>query len=75
MTIGGGIALIVLGAILVYAVEFDLAGININVIGYILMLAGVVGSILGLVFWQQSRTRVVRREAPPVEERRTTREP
>jgi hypothetical protein len=69
MTLGGGIALIVLGAILVYAVEFDIAGIDINAIGYILMLGGLVGTILGLVWWQQARTRVVRRDAPIVEER------
>lgn len=49
MTIGGGIALIVLGAILTYAVEFDIAGLNIDVIGIILMIGGLVGLVFGLI--------------------------
>jgi hypothetical protein len=69
MTIGGGIGLIILGAILVYAVEIQVAGIDINAVGYILMLGGLIGIVLGLVWWQQGRTRVVHRETPVVEER------
>lgn len=68
MTIGGSIALIVIGAILAFAVEFDIAGIDINIIGYILMLAGAVGALLGLVTRGSRRTVV--RERPVVEERR-----
>ncbi len=49
MTIGGSIVLIVIGAILYFAVEFDIAGLDINVIGVILMAAGILGLILGLV--------------------------
>jgi hypothetical protein len=49
MTIGGSIVLIVLGAIMYFAVELDIAGLDINVIGVILMAAGLIGLILGLV--------------------------
>jgi hypothetical protein len=48
MTIGGSIALIVLGAILAFAVEFDVGGINIDAIGYILMIGGLIGTFAGL---------------------------
>lgn len=68
MTIGGGIALIILGAILAFAVEFDLAGLNINTIGLILMIGGVIGLIFGL--FSYNRTRAVRRPAGTVVEER-----
>lgn len=48
MTIGGSIALIVLGAILAFAVTLEIAGIDIQVIGLILMIGGVIGLIVGL---------------------------
>ncbi|MDP9865660.1 MULTISPECIES: DUF6458 family protein [Streptosporangium] len=41
MTIAGGIILIMLGAILTWAVEFDIAGFDINIVGVILMLGGL----------------------------------
>ncbi|MEU4836310.1 DUF6458 family protein [Streptosporangium sp. NPDC023615] len=41
MTIAGGIILIMLGAILTWAVEFDIAGFDINVVGVILMVGGL----------------------------------
>jgi hypothetical protein len=49
MAIGSAIVLFVIGAILVYAVEFDVAGIDITTIGYILMAAGVIGGVIGLL--------------------------
>jgi hypothetical protein len=63
MTIGGSIGLIIVGAILAFAVTYDLAGLDINVIGFILMVGGLIGLIAGLVLAQRSRaatrTRVV----------------
>jgi hypothetical protein len=53
MTIGGSIGLIVLGAILAFAVNVDLTGIEIQTIGYILMIGGVVGLIVGLSMRQR----------------------
>ncbi|MBS3942345.1 MAG: hypothetical protein KG028_15410 [Actinobacteria bacterium] len=53
MTIGGSIALIVLGAILAFAVTLEVAGIDIQVVGFILMLGGVIGVIVGLSLRQR----------------------
>ncbi|GAA3164832.1 hypothetical protein GCM10010466_64670 [Planomonospora alba] len=48
MSIAGGIILIMLGAIFTWAVEFDLAGFDINVLGVILMLGGLVWLLIAL---------------------------
>lgn len=48
MTVGSSIFLIAVGAILRYAVTDEISGIDINVVGLILMIAGVVGLAIGL---------------------------
>ncbi len=53
MTIGGSIGLIILGAILAFAVTLDVSGIDIEVIGFILMAGGVIGLIFGLTMRQR----------------------
>lgn len=56
MTIGGSIFLLALGAILAFAVDGTLvAGIDIPTVGYILMAAGLLGLILGLVMMNQNK--------------------
>lgn len=62
MSIGSGIALFVIGAILVFAVNVELAGVDINVIGYIFMGAGLLIFLLGLVLYSRRRSA---RELPP----------
>ena len=59
MGIGASIFLLALGAILAFAVNADISGLDINVIGWILMLAGLVGLVITLWFWN-SRRRTVR---------------
>lgn len=49
MTIGASIFLIAVGAILKYAVTASVAGIDLQVVGVILMVAGAIGLLLGLV--------------------------
>lgn len=49
MKIGSAIALIVLGAILSFAVADTLGGVDLTMIGYILMAAGVIGLIATMV--------------------------
>ncbi len=61
MTIGGSIALIVIGAILTFAVQLDIQFVDVNVIGYILMIGGLVGLVFSIV-WSTRRTRAIRRE-------------
>ena len=49
MTIGSGIGLMILGAILAFGLEADsIGGVNLQFIGYILMAGGLVGLIIGL---------------------------
>ncbi len=57
MGIGGGIFLIALGAILAFAVRGDLAWLDLQMVGWILMLAGVTVLVLTIWFWQQRRAR------------------
>ena len=63
MTVGGSIALIVIGAILRFAISWSPAYINVQLIGLILMIAGVLGLIISLVFLTTRRRRVVTRPA------------
>lgn len=50
MTIGSGIALVVIGAILAFAINVQGSVIDFQVLGDILMAAGVLVFILGVVF-------------------------
>lgn len=49
MTVGGGIFLIVVGAIIRYGLNLDIAGVQENTIGAILILAGILVAVLGLI--------------------------
>jgi hypothetical protein len=64
MTIAGSIVLIMLGAILTWAVEFSLAGLDINVVGVILMIGGLAGLLFGLYRISVARRTVVVEEDP-----------
>jgi hypothetical protein len=50
MTVGGSLFLIAVGAILYFAVTASVAGIDIQTVGLILMVVGVVGLAFGLFF-------------------------
>jgi hypothetical protein len=65
MGIGGSILLIVVGAILTFGLDdTDLGPFNLDTIGWILQIAGLVGLVLTLYFWN-SRRRTVVRDVPP----------
>ncbi|MET1036690.1 MAG: DUF6458 family protein, partial [Aeromicrobium sp.] len=49
MYFGGSIALIAIGAILSFAVRDNINEIDLVVIGYILMAAGLIGIVLSFV--------------------------
>ncbi|QLQ15557.1 MAG: hypothetical protein HZY73_07515 [Micropruina sp.] len=49
MTIGLGIFLLVVGAVLSFAVKDSISGVNLTMIGYICMGAGALAVILGLI--------------------------
>lgn len=61
MGIGLGIVLLVIGAILAFAVNYSVSGVDVQTIGYILMAAGVLALLLGLVINTQ-RTNTTHRE-------------
>lgn len=50
MSIGTGIVLFVIGAILEYALKVQVSWIDLHMVGYILMIAGAVVFVLGLIF-------------------------
>lgn len=55
MRIGSAIILMAIGAILVWAVDADVPYVSLDVIGYILIAAGVIGLIWALLASQRSR--------------------
>lgn len=61
MSLGASLFLVAVGAILRFAVTADFAGIDIQVVGTILMVVGVVGFAISLLLWYQARDRT----APP----------
>lgn len=65
----------VIGAILAFALNFQVAAINIHLIGYILMGAGVVVFLIGLAFSlrRRSTTSTSATDIDPVSGQRITR--
>lgn len=59
MGIGFSIFLLAVGAILAFAVNATLAGLDISIVGWILMAAGVIGLILTMVVLTPRRRRTV----------------
>jgi len=51
MGIGVGLILIAAGAILAWAVDVTTSGFNLHTIGYVLLVVGIIGVLLSLVFW------------------------
>jgi hypothetical protein len=76
MPLGTSIFLIAVGAILRYAVTATVSGISITTVGLILMIVGIAGLLLSVLYmlaWRPRQGRVVRdrvvevpREEPPV---------
>ena len=66
MGIGVSLFLLAVGAILTFAVDAELAGVDIDVVGIILMIVGGLGLLLTLLFFGSSapyrRDRTVVRE-------------
>jgi hypothetical protein len=55
MSIGTGIALFVIGAILTFAINVDVTAVDLDMIGIILMIAGAIVFVIGLVFLLRKR--------------------
>jgi hypothetical protein len=59
MRLGTGIFLLALGAILTFAVNAQVSGLDLRVVGWILMAAGALGVLVELAVWAPRRRRVV----------------
>jgi hypothetical protein len=60
MPLGSSLFLIAVGAILRYAISADVSGVSLPTIGLILIIVGVVGmllSILYMLLWSPARRR------------------
>lgn len=57
MGIGASLFLIAGGAILTYATDLYVYGINFNVVGFILMIVGALGLLVTLFMFGQRRSR------------------
>ena len=51
MGLGTSLFLIAVGAILAFAVSVEADGFDINTIGMILMIVGILGAILSAIYW------------------------
>jgi hypothetical protein len=72
MGLGVGIFLTALGAILAFAVSASVSGVNIHTVGWILLIVGIAGIVLSLIFWSSwagpgyfARRRPYADEGPP----------
>ena len=70
MGIGVSIILIAVGAILVWAVDAEVSGVDITAVGWILLIVGAVGALLSMIFWSSwggvgGRRETVYRDEPP----------
>ena len=51
MGLGVSLLLVAAGAILAWAVNADVSGVNIHAVGWILLVVGIVGGVLSMIFW------------------------
>jgi hypothetical protein len=72
MGIGVSLILVAAGAILVWGVNGNIGSVNEDAIGWILMIVGIVGLILSMIFWSSwagpggwNRRRGYAEDAPP----------
>jgi len=51
MGLGVGLILSAVGAVLAFAVNATVSGVDIHTIGWILLIVGIIGILLSLIFW------------------------
>lgn len=74
MSLGLGIFLVVVGAILVFALNISVDWIDLDFVGYIFMGAGAVIIILGIVLLTRRRTSVSTTRSAVVDGEQVTQE-
>jgi hypothetical protein len=71
MGLGVSLFLIAVGAILTWAVNATVSGLELTTIGVILMIVGIVGLVLSMIFWSSwggwggERRRTYVEDVPP----------
>ena len=76
MGIGGSIFLVAFGAIIAFGVRNQTLGpLDLNVIGWVLMIVGFVGLVLTMYVWTSRRRQVVTERPPATVERRVVQPP
>ena len=51
MGIGISLLLMAAGAVLIWAVDYSVSGVELVTIGWILLVVGAIGALLSLIFW------------------------
>ena len=72
MGVGVSLILIAAGAVLAWAVDAQVSGVDLQAVGWVLFVVGIVGLIVSMLFWSswggpaafRSR-RYVEEDAPP----------
>lgn len=72
MGFGVSIFLIAVGAILAFAVTAEVSGVDVQAVGWILLVVGILGLVLSMIFWSSwggpaywSRRRTYVDQGPP----------
>lgn len=68
MGLGVGIFLAAIGAVLAFAVTKTVNGVDIQTVGWILMIVGIVGVVLSMIFWSSWAGPGYRRRTTTVDE-------
>jgi hypothetical protein len=78
MGLGVSLILIAVGAVLAWAVEAEVSGLDVQTVGWILLVVGAIGALLSLVFWSSwagpgyaRRRETIVDDGAPVRRRRT----
>ena len=69
MGLGVSLILIAAGAVLAWAVHVTTTGVNVNTVGYILLVVGIVGALLSRLLVQLGRAWILGRAPPHVRRR------
>lgn len=62
MATGLSLFFLAVGAILTFAVDTSVSGVNLDTIGVILMVIGLLGMLFSLVLWDSWTPRAIRRD-------------
>jgi len=51
MGLGVSLLLVTAGAILAFAVNAQVSGVDVQTVGWILLIVGIVGGVISMIFW------------------------